>query len=74
MTLDLATVLKAVKGWPEADRRELRKRLARRAADDGPAPTPELLAELDRRVADSEADPGDVVTWDEIMTHVWRQR
>jgi putative addiction module component (TIGR02574 family) len=30
--------------------------------------------ELDRRLADLEANPNDVLTWEETKDHVWGQR
>ena len=35
-----------------------------------PAPDPELDAELDRRIAAHEANPGDVRTWEQIMARL----
>ena len=77
MTLDLETVVKAVEGWSVEDRRELIDRLADGLPDEngaGPEVTPELLAELDRRIADIEANPDDVYTWDEVMAYVKRPK
>ena len=39
-----------------------------------PEVTPELKAELERRVAAHEADPGRVLTWDQVVAHVKRPR
>jgi putative addiction module component (TIGR02574 family) len=35
-----------------------------------PLPTPAQLAELERRVADHEANPDDVVPWDQVQAEV----
>ncbi len=34
----------------------------------------ELSEELDRRIAEYEVDPDDVLTWDEVEAHVRRVR
>lgn len=38
-----------------------------------PPPTPAQLAELDRRLAAHEADPDDVVSWDEVKASAMAQ-
>ena len=72
MTLDLATVLRAVETWPEADRRELCDRLADGLPDedDGPPLSDALKAELDRRLALSEAHPDLARPWDEVYAEL----
>jgi putative addiction module component (TIGR02574 family) len=61
-----ATVFDVIRTWPIEDQLELANRLwDELAPDDGDA-DPELDAELDRRIAASEADPTNVVTWEEI--------
>jgi len=34
-----------------------------------PQPSGELCAELDRRIAAHDADPGNVFTWEEVLAH-----
>ncbi len=44
------------------------------AADSGAVPlTPAQRAELDRRLADHEAHPDDVVSWDEVKSSIDEQ-
>jgi putative addiction module component (TIGR02574 family) len=46
----------------------LQRQVAELAADDGPPIelTPELRAEIERRIADHEANPQDSVPWEEV--------
>jgi putative addiction module component (TIGR02574 family) len=68
--------LTAVDELPMEDRVELVFRLWERILDDGwtPAPSPELLAELDRRLVAHDADPARALTWEQVLTHVRRSR
>jgi putative addiction module component (TIGR02574 family) len=66
--MEFQAVLEAVRALPV----EERVRLVGQIHDDlqatDPNLTPELIEELERRLADSKANPGDVVTWEEIIT------
>ena len=66
--MELATVLREVDSWPVEDRLRLVQEVWDRIVDrgDGPELTEELGAELDRRLAEDEADPDDVVPWEEV--------
>ena len=70
--MDTTAALQTVGSWPVADQLELVFRLWDQINDAGrrPTPRPDLLAEIDRRLAAYEADPGRVLTWDELVTHV----
>jgi putative addiction module component (TIGR02574 family) len=70
--MDPSTTLQAVRGWPLEDQLEFVFRLWDQLVDDGwqPEPTEELVAELDRRLAAHEADPGNVRTWEQVLKRV----
>lgn len=70
MTLDLATVLKAVESWSVEDRRELVDRVAEGLPDEHEPLSDELKAELDRRIALSEAHPEAARPWDEVYAEL----
>ena len=44
--------------------------IAEDAPDEALPVTPELAAELDRRLAEHEANPGDVVSWEEVRARL----
>ncbi|MGL6094212.1 MAG: addiction module protein [Fimbriiglobus sp.] len=64
-----ATVLDVIRTWPIEDQLELANRLWDELGPDGEISAADLAfeAELDRRIAASEADPTDVVTWEQIV-------
>ena len=68
--------LDAVRDWPVDDRLELVFRLWDQIIDSGgqPPTSPELLEELQRRVAAHRADPSRTLTWDQVVEHVKRVR
>ncbi len=70
--MDQQAVWDAVQAWPVEDRIEFASRLWDQIVDDGwqPELTDELRAELDRRWASYEADPTNVVTWEQIVEHI----
>ena len=74
--MDLKSVVAVVKSWPAEDRLRLIEEvwdgLSQEAYE--PEPTDDLRALLDRRLAALEAEPANVVTWDEIRAHVRRPR
>jgi putative addiction module component (TIGR02574 family) len=74
--MDPATTMVAVRQWSLEDQIEFVFNLWDQLVDDGwqPEPTPELLAELDRRVALHEANPENVRTWEQVVQHVRRPR
>jgi putative addiction module component (TIGR02574 family) len=74
--MSTADTLQAVGSWPVEDQLELVFRLWDQITDAGwrPTPSPELLAELDRRLAAHAADPSRVLTWEQVAAHVRRRR
>lgn len=46
--------------------------IAGEAPDDAFPITPELAAELDRRLAEHEADPSTAIPWDEVRARILR--
>jgi putative addiction module component (TIGR02574 family) len=72
--MDLATVLKAAEGLSVEDRRTLIARVEEGLPAIHPELTPELKAELDRRLADHAANPADVLTWEQVIASVARPR
>ncbi len=69
--MDLNTVLTAVDAWPVGDRIRLMGEIWDRLVDQGHEPEfgEELKAELDRRLAEDDAAPDDVVSWEEVKAH-----
>ena len=74
--MDPTTALQAVQAWPVEEQLEFLFRAWDQILDSGwqPEPTEELRAELDRRLAAHEADPGNVLTWEQVLAHVRRPR
>lgn len=72
--MDLNTVLSEVETWPPEDRLRLIEAVRDGLSDELiPDPLDEELKDLlDQRLAALEANPDDVVTWDEIKTYVRR--
>ena len=66
--MDLKTILSETDSWPVEDRLRLMRDLWDRLVDQGYEPelTEEQKAELDRRLAEDEAEPDDVVSWEEV--------
>ena len=71
-----STTLDAVRAWPVQDQLELVFRLWDQITDAGwrPSPSPELLAELERRLAAHDADPSRALTWEQVVAHAKRAR
>lgn len=64
-------ILNAARQLSRDDRIELVQAIWDTIAEDPvPAIDPELRAELDRRIASYEADPTNVLTWEEIKRRV----
>jgi putative addiction module component (TIGR02574 family) len=74
--MNATETLETVREWPVEDQLELVFRLWDQITGTGwqPKPGPELLAELDRRLAAHAADPSRVLTWDEVVSHVRRAK
>ena len=74
--MDTTATLDAVRGWPVEDQLDLVFRLWDQITDAGwrPSPSPELLAELHRRLAAHAADPGRALTWEQVVAHAKRAR
>jgi putative addiction module component (TIGR02574 family) len=74
--MDLRTVLTEVQSWPPEDRLRLIEEVWDGLSHEVGPPelTPELADLLNRRMAALDAEPGDVLTWDEIKAHVRRPR
>lgn len=74
--MDLKAVLTEVQSWPPEDRLRLIEEVWDGLSDEGYEPelTEELKDLLDRRLAALDADPGNVVTWEEIKAYVRRPR
>jgi putative addiction module component (TIGR02574 family) len=74
--MNTTATLESVREWPVEDQLELVFQLWDQITDAGwtPKPSPELLAELDRRLAAHAADPSRALTWDEVVQHVRRTK
>jgi putative addiction module component (TIGR02574 family) len=74
--MDLKTVLAEVHRWPVEDRLRLIEEISQSLANEGLdlALTEDLKNILDQRLAALDADPKNVLTWDEITAHVRRSR
>lgn len=72
--MNLTTTLEEVQAWPVEDQMELVFRVWDQLVESGwqPEPTDDLKAELDRRLATSEANPDDVLTWEQVVGKVKR--
>jgi putative addiction module component (TIGR02574 family) len=74
--MDMTTALQEIARWPVEDKFELVHRILDQLAEsEGPIElTPEVKAELERRLAAAAANPSDVITWDSIVEYVRRKR
>jgi len=74
--MSTAATLEEIGTWNESDQLELVFEVWDRLLDKGwkPTMTPELKAELERRIAAYEANPEAVYTWDEVLAHIRRPR
>jgi putative addiction module component (TIGR02574 family) len=66
--MDFDTVLVEVDAWPIGERIRLLNELWDRLLDQGHEPelSDEMKAELDRRLAEDDAGPDDVVPWENV--------
>jgi len=69
MAIDIEHAIDELKGLPVAERLRVVEAVWDSIAEDaGPATlSPEQRAELDRRLDAYEANPQDVLTWDEVL-------
>ena len=69
-----AETIDTIATWDQSDQLELVFEVWDRLLDKGwkPTVTPELEAELQRRLAAYKANPEAVYTWEEVMTHIRR--
>lgn len=74
--VDTTATLDTVRSWPVEDQLNLVFQVWDDITDAGwrPTPSPELLAELDRRLAAHAADPSRAMTWDQVVAHAKRAR
>jgi putative addiction module component (TIGR02574 family) len=74
--MDLTNILREVDSWPIDDRIQLVEAVWDRIVDSGEqcAPTDPQKVDLDRRLADVEAAPDDLVSWDQITSFLRRPR
>jgi len=69
MAIDVENAIEEIKGLPVAERLRVVEAVWDSIAQDPAPPTlsPEQRAELDRRLDAYEANPEDVLTWDEVL-------
>jgi putative addiction module component (TIGR02574 family) len=74
--MDPTTTLQAVQAWPVEEQLEFLFRAWDQFLDSGwqPELTEELRAELERRLAAHQANPNNVLTWEQVLAHVRRPR
>jgi putative addiction module component (TIGR02574 family) len=74
--MERTAVFQEITSWPVEDRLDLIERVWDDLVDTGwqPPLTDAQRAELDRRLEAAQANPDDVVTWEEIVNHVRRPR
>lgn len=74
--MDSAAVLQVVQGWSMEDQLALAFRLWDQVIESGwqPELTDDLKAELDRRLASYKANPANVVTWEQVVGQVKKQK
>ncbi|MBO0697413.1 MAG: addiction module protein [Zavarzinella sp.] len=70
--MSATTTLEAVRNWPLEEQLELVFGLWDQIVDRGwrPTPSPELAAELERRLAAHDADPSRALSWEQVVAHV----
>jgi putative addiction module component (TIGR02574 family) len=74
--MDPATLLQTVQAWPLEEQLDFAFRLWGQLLDSGwqPELTDDMKAELDRRLDSYEANPTNVLTWEQVITHVRRPK
>jgi putative addiction module component (TIGR02574 family) len=70
--MDTTALLQAVQAWPVEDQLDFAFRLWDQLVEGGwqPELTDDLKAELDRRLANYQADPTNVLTWEQVAARV----
>lgn len=68
--MEYQAVLDAARALPVEDRVRLVDQISGELYASDPNLTPELMTELDQRLADLKANPGGVATWQEVMAEV----
>lgn len=73
--MDLRTVLSEVESWLPEDRLGLMERIWDGLLSEGYdlGLTDQQISELDRRLADEEAAPDDVVNWERVKADAFRR-
>ena len=73
--MNFSEVLSEVRTWDCEKRVDLIDAIWDGLAEEGYAPpiTPELQAELERRLAEAEAHPDDTLTWEQVKADLRRQ-
>jgi putative addiction module component (TIGR02574 family) len=73
--MDVQTVVNEVGSWPVEDRLRLMEEIWEGLLDQGYEPelTEMQKVELDRRLADDDAAPDDVVSWEEVKADALRR-
>ena len=74
--MDPTTILRAMQSWPVEKQLDLLFRAWDQLIDSGwrPELTDEMLSEIERRLAEHEADPSKVFTWEQVVEHVQRAK
>ena len=74
--MDLTTIMREVDGWPIDDRIHLVQAIWDRIVESGEVVdlTDQQKADLDRRLAELDTAPHDVLQWDDITAHLRRRR
>jgi putative addiction module component (TIGR02574 family) len=72
---NVTTVLESTEQWSLNEQLELAVRLRDRLVSQGwiPETSAADLVEIERRLTDAEANPENVISWDEIVHHVRRK-
>lgn len=70
--MDLQTVLMQVESWPVEDRLRLIEQIwdGLLGQEHEPGLSEAQKAEIDRRIAEDDAEPDDVLTWDEVKAEL----
>jgi putative addiction module component (TIGR02574 family) len=74
--VDPKTTLQAVQSWPVAEQLAFVFQVWDQLVESGwqPELTDDLKAELDRRLAAYQANPSNVLTWEQVVARVRRPR
>ncbi len=75
--MDMDSVLTRVESWPVEDRLRLMEQIWAGLLSQGQGNEPGLtetqMAEIDRRLAEDDAAPDDVVSWEEVKEEALRR-